>query len=208
MCVAGISQALTTTLCSMLMEYRHTSLNRWVRPKNKSKQLFISNRESVWLMSEHVLKTRCNRPEFLCLGQEWSKYYNKNCEYFSWVHQCMKLLVVRWSPAHIILVMLFKMKLRQTEKSKYKERERKRKAAGTALSLLVSSDLMKRLPLKALPLFGLKTGLQKPLEFHHICRERCFIYCSKQLLWDYRKCAAVNSWHTDATFQTWKWVSL
>lgn len=40
-CVAGISQVLTTTLCSMLMECRRTSLNQWVTSMDKSIQIFI-----------------------------------------------------------------------------------------------------------------------------------------------------------------------
>ena len=45
-CVAGISQVLRITLCSILMECRHISLNQWVMNIYKSPNVSIKRNQS------------------------------------------------------------------------------------------------------------------------------------------------------------------
>lgn len=64
-------------------------------------------------------------------------------------------------------------------------REKEKEKSSWKYIQLVSGDLLKRLPLKALLLFGLNTGLQNPLRCHQIVRERFFFVinnCSETLL--------------------------
>lgn len=56
--------------------------------------------------------------------------------------------------------MLLKMSVRQTFTKQMTRRKKEKGKSSWKYTQLVSGDLLKRSPMKALPLFGLKTGLQ------------------------------------------------
>lgn len=160
-CVAGISQVLRTTPCSMLMECRRTSLNRWVISMYKSIQIFIftdGNRSGKHLSTSwRDRATDLSQPfRCFCVWDEKSLFKKHGSE----SQLCQRFLDLRWSAGHMTPLMLLKVSVRQTERSKGQgERKKQRKTAGTTLGFLVSSDLLRKSPLETLPpLWGWRQG--------------------------------------------------